>query len=134
MHSHSRSLAIRLECVAEHRFVHIVDDDFAVLTSAAFLVESMGYRVRRHASGESLLADPDLANAGCILLDVRMPGMSGLEVLTALQQRGIGAPVIVLTGHGDSASAREAREAGAFAFLEKPFDAMLLREALEQAM
>ena len=115
------------------RTVHIVDDDAAIRRSAGFLLTSSGYRVEGWPSGVEFLKDVRHATAGCILLDVRMPGMDGLEVQQALAEQGVALPVIVLTGHADVAIAVRAMKAGAVDFIEKPFERGVLLAAIEAA-
>jgi RNA polymerase sigma factor (sigma-70 family) len=102
--------------------VHIVDDDDAVRDSLELLLRMRGYRTRAYASGERFVADVEPDAHGCVVLDLRMPGMQGGEVQATLQARDIALPIIVLTAHGDAASARAALKGGAFDFLEKPVD------------
>lgn len=115
------------------RRVHVVDDDLSVRRSVAFMLKTSGYEVETHESGQALLkASGDLAD-GCILLDIRMPGMDGLETQDALRKRGVTLPVIIMTGHGDISLAVRAMKAGAVDFIEKPFDNEVLFAALELA-
>ena len=114
-----------------NRCVHLVDDDEAIRRSASFLLRTSGYLVKTYASGVELLGTKDIAR-GCILLDVRMPGMDGLQVQQALQERGIGFPVIVMTGHGDVNVAVQAMKAGAVDFIEKPFEKAVLLSAIDE--
>jgi two-component system response regulator FixJ len=109
------------------RTVHIVDDDDDVRESAALLLESAGYSVIPHASGVALLEALDASVPACILLDIHMPHMDGIEVQQQLVARGVSFPVIVLTGRGDVSIAVQAMKHGAFEFLEKPYanDALL---------
>jgi two-component system response regulator FixJ len=101
--------------------VHVVDDDVAVRKSLAFLLASEGLPVRLHESASAFL-DKDLSSeAGCIVTDVRMPGIDGIELIRRLKGRGVGLPVIVITGHADVPMAVEAMKEGAIDFLEKPF-------------
>jgi two-component system, LuxR family, response regulator FixJ len=112
--------------------VHIVDDDDAIRDSLAFMLDSSGHKVRAYASAELFLAEADTLDHGWIVTDMRMPGMSGLELLRALKARSVTTmPVIVMTGHGDVPLAVEAMKAGAVDFLEKPFDEARLLEALK---
>jgi two-component system response regulator FixJ len=101
--------------------IYVVDDDEAVRTALCALLESVHLEAQAFSSGEDFLqlANPDMS--GCLLLDVRMPGMSGLELQRLLKDRGIGLPVIVVTGHGDVPSAVRAMKSGATDFVEKPF-------------
>jgi two-component system, LuxR family, response regulator FixJ len=115
--------------------VHLVDDDDAVRDSLAFLLRSAGYAVRAYGSGqEALDAIADGAAAGCVVTDVRMPGMTGLELLGELRAREQHLPVIVITGHADVPLAVEAMRAGAADFLEKPFDNEALLGAVRRAL
>jgi two-component system response regulator FixJ len=116
--------------------IHLIDDDEAVRDSVAFLFDAAGLPVRTYESAVLFLEALGAEVAGCVVTDVRMPEMSGLDLLKALRTRGVGLPVIVITGHGDIPLAVEAMKAGAFDFLEKPFeDERLLavsRRALEE--
>lgn len=116
----------------EKRTVHLVDDDEAIRRSASFMLRTSGLVVKTYASGGELLDAGSALDPGCILLDVRMPGMDGLEVQKALGERNIRLPVIVMTGHGDVSVAVQAMKAGAIDFIEKPFEKATLLEALEQ--
>jgi len=115
----------------ERRMIHIVDDDDAIRRSASFMLKTSGFDVRTWASGVAFLKDAREVEAGCILLDVRMPEMDGLQVQQALLESGIAMPVIVLTGHGDIGIAVRAMKAGAVDFIEKPFEKAKLLEAIE---
>jgi two-component system response regulator FixJ len=114
------------------RIVHLVDDDEAIRRSAGFMLKTSGYQVNSYASGVELLKEGKELAPGCILLDVRMPGMDGLEVQQALKDRGISHPVIVMTGHGDVGVAVQAMKAGAVDFIEKPFEKAVLLSAIEE--
>ena len=117
----------------KNRMVHLVDDDEAIRRSASFMLRTSGYVVKTYASGvEFLGVDKDELAAGCILLDVRMPGMDGIEVQRALKERGTLLPVVVMTGHGDVSVAVQAMKAGAVDFIEKPFEKSVLLGAIEQ--
>ncbi len=113
--------------------VHLVDDDEAIRRSASFLLKTSGYRVRAHEHGAALLEEVRGLEPGCILLDIRMPHMDGLEVQKALREAGCLLPVVIMTGHGDVALAVEAMKAGAVDFIEKPFEKATLLTALELA-
>jgi two-component system response regulator FixJ len=114
--------------------VHVIDDDEAVRESIDFLLRAAGLSVRTYDSATSFLeAAPKIA-AGCIITDVRMPGLSGLELLRRLQEMQIGLPVIVITGHGDVPLAVEAMKWGAVDFLEKPFDDDVLLASVRAAL
>ena len=111
------------------RIVHLVDDDEAVRRSAGFMLKTSGYKVSAYPSGVELLKEGKDLPPGCILLDVRMPEMDGLQVQEALKQRGIGH---VMTGHGDVTVAVQAMKAGAVDFIEKPFEKAVLLSAIEE--
>lgn len=115
------------------RTVHLVDDDDAIRRSAGFLLKTSGFLVVSYASGDAFLAQAKSAVPGCVLLDIRMPGMDGLEVQQAMIDRGIALPVVMLTGHGDVTLAVRAMKAGAVDFLEKPFEKTALLGAVEKA-
>ena len=111
--------------------VFIVDDDDAVRDSLGLLLGLRGYATRGFARSKDFLSVVDRSARGCILLDLRIPDMDGLEVQAELAAREINVPIIVLTAHGDVATARAALKAGAFDFLEKPIDDALLRATIE---
>jgi two-component system response regulator FixJ len=119
--------------MTDHNTVHVIDDDEAVRDSLAFLLTTAGFDVRTHASATDFLALGPEVEFGCIVTDVRMPGLSGLDLLKAIRQRDPPLPVVVITGHADVALAVEAMKLGAVDFIEKPFDDDLLIEALEAA-
>ncbi len=102
------------------RLIYVVDDDDAFRDSLRWLLESAGYRVAVFPSAERFLASHQPGRGACLLLDVRMPGLSGIELQEELNRRGDGIPVIFLTGHGDVPMAVEAVKRGAFDFVEKP--------------
>ena len=114
--------------------VMLVEDDPVALDSLAFLLDSVGLRTRRFASAEEFLSkyEPDVP--GCLLVDVRLPNISGLELQERLRARMDPRPVILLTGHGDVQMVVRAMKAGAMDFLEKPFNAQLLLERVEMAL
>ena len=114
------------------RLVYLVDDDDAVRRSAGFMLKTSGYEVEAFASGVEFLKQVKQAEPGCILLDVRMPEMDGLEVQRELKVQGVTMPVIVLTGHGDVNVAVTAMKAGALDFIEKPFEKAVLLAALDE--
>lgn len=115
------------------RVIHLIDDDDAIRRSAGFLLRTSGFEVATYASGIEFLAAAKSAEAGCVLLDIRMPAMDGLEVQRSMIERGIAMPVIMLTGHGEVALAVSAMKAGAIDFIEKPFEKAALLAAIEQA-
>lgn len=119
--------------MSEERLVHLVDDDEAIRRSAGFMLKTSGFRVQTFESGDQLLKAAATLDPGCILLDIRMPGMDGLEVQQALKERGVGLPVVIMTGHGDVTLAVQAMKAGAVDFIEKPFEKAVLLGAIEQA-
>lgn len=114
--------------------VHIVDDDPAVRRSAGFMLRLAGYAVATYEAGTAFLRQASKAKPGCVLLDVRMPDLDGLEVQQALIAQGITMPVIVLTGHGDVATAVQAMRAGAVNFLEKPYTKEALLHVIQEAL
>jgi len=117
---------------AGERLVHLVDDDAAIRRSVGFMLKTSGYRVESYESGIDVLKNSSHLGEGCILLDIRMPGMDGLEVQEALQQKGVSLPVIIMTGHGDVNLAVRAMKAGAVDFIEKPFEKDALLASLEE--
>ena len=114
--------------------IHLIDDDEAVRTSLALLIGTVGLRVQAWADPQAFLAGFDRQGIGAIVLDVRMPGISGLSVLDQLVAQGVDQPVIMLTGHGTVEMCRRAFKAGAAEFLEKPVDDEALLEALQNAV
>ncbi|MEJ2360195.1 MAG: response regulator [Gammaproteobacteria bacterium] len=108
--------------MARQQTVHIVDDDAAVRKALVMLMQSDELQVESYASAEEFIKNVTAEDKGCILLDVRMPGMSGLELQQLLREQRIGMPVIIMTGFADVAMAVEAMKAGASDFIEKPFD------------
>lgn len=116
-----------------NRTVFLVDDDEAIRHSASFMLRHAGYTVKTYPDGLAFLDNVSSEQDGCILLDVRMPGMDGLAVQSALNHRGINMPVIILTGHGDVPVAVEAMKGGAVEFLEKPYEKQALVGAIDNA-
>ena len=114
--------------------VHVIDDDQAMRDSLDFLFDAAGFPVRTYDSASAFLAGAVDGYAGCVVTDIRMPEMSGLELLRALRARGSELPVIVITGHGDVPLAIEAMKAGAKDFLEKPFEDERLLGAVRAAI
>ncbi|MCW8918663.1 MAG: response regulator transcription factor [Gammaproteobacteria bacterium] len=114
--------------------VFIVDDDAAVRDSLAFLMQSVGLPARCFDSAVDFLQAAPPPAAGCLLLDIRMPGMSGLELQGVLEERGIRLPLIFISGHADVPMAVRALKAGAFDFVEKPFNDQLLLDAVQRAI
>src|SRR5882672_10983962 len=103
------------------RVVCVVDDDESLRRSVRNLLTSVGFRVQAFASAEEFLESPHRANTGCLVLDLRMAGMNGLDLLRHLGVIGSALPVVVLTAHGDDETRQRALQAGAMAFLGKPF-------------
>ena len=114
--------------------VHIVDDDRALRESLCFLIESADLPARAFESAAQFLDACDAASTGCLLLDIRMPEMNGLELLAALPERAIHLPVIMITGHGDVPMAVRAMKDGAFDFFEKPFNDEALLACVRRAI
>ena len=114
--------------------VHVIDDDDAIRSSLAFLLETAGLSCRTWESAVSFLEAGDREAGDCIVTDVRMPGMTGLQMVAELQTRGIPTPVIVITGHGDVPMAVEALKQGVTDFLEKPFDDEVLLAAIQEVI
>lgn len=113
--------------------VHVVDDDDSVRRSVGFMLKTSGYKVKPYSSGAELLKHARALDPGCILLDIRMAGMDGLEVQEALRNQGVALPVIIMTGHGDVPLSVRAMKAGAIDFIEKPFEKDTLLFAIETA-
>lgn len=114
--------------------VHVVDDDPAIRDSLSFLLSTADFTPKVYESALALLECASALEQGCIVTDVRMPGMTGLELVVELKRRRVPHPVIVLTGHGDVALAVEAMKAGVVDFIEKPFDEDLLLKAVRTAL
>lgn len=114
--------------------VHIIDDDEALRDSLTFLLRTAGIDVTSHASATAFLDGLPAGALSCIITDVRMPGLSGIDLLKRLKELGITAPVIVITGHGDVPLAVEAMKYGAVDFLEKPFDDEVLLQSVRAAL
>jgi two-component system response regulator DctR len=117
-----------------HPTVLIVDDDSAVRDSLAWLLKSRGLHTKTWASGDEFLSSKAEVRYGCLVLDIRMPGMSGIELFDRLREAGCRLPVIFLTGHGDVPMAVQAIKDGAFDFLEKPVDEIKLIDRVSAAM
>ncbi|MEM6332921.1 MAG: response regulator transcription factor [Planctomycetota bacterium] len=123
-----------MDVAAPRGTVFIVDDDEAVLDSLRWLVESIRLPVRTYPNAAALLAEMPTDEPGCLVVDVRLPGMSGLDLQDRLNRMGIALPVIVITGHGDVPVAIRALKAGAFDFLEKPFSDEVLLDRVRAAL
>lgn len=114
--------------------VHVVDDDAAMRRSIAFLAESVGWRTVTYDTAQRFLDEVTAGETGCLILDVRMPEMSGLELQREMRRRNLVLPVIFVTGHADVGLAVEAMKQGAFDFIEKPFRDQLLLDAIAKAV
>jgi two-component system response regulator FixJ len=114
--------------------VIVVDDDEAVRDSLEIMLGAEGFVVRAFGSAAQLLAEPEMPQRGCLLLDVRMPEMDGLELQRRLVGRGVALPIIIMTGHGDVPIAVRAMKGGAADFLEKPFTSDAMVAAIRQAI
>ncbi len=119
---------------SDHAVVHVIDDDEAVRQSLAFLLGTAGIEVQTYDSGVTFLKTAAAIRDGCIITDVRMPQLSGIELLRRLKELKLDVPVIVITGHGDVALAVEAMKIGAADFLEKPFDDEVLLASVRSAL
>lgn len=117
----------------DKRLVHIVDDEEAMRRSTSYALKTSGYLVTTWTSGTAFLKDIRHAEEGCVLLDVRMPDVDGIEVQRLLAERGVTMPVVIMTGHGDISIAVRAMKAGAVDFLEKPFEKASLLHAIGMA-
>jgi RNA polymerase sigma factor (sigma-70 family) len=114
--------------------VFVVDDDQAMRTSLKWLIESVGMPVESYASANEFLDHYQQNRPGCLVLDVRMPGMSGLELQEHLAERDLRIPVVIITGHGDVPMAVRAMKSGAVDFIEKPFNDEALLDAIRRAL
>lgn len=114
--------------------VYLVDDEFSVRDSLTLLIESAGQTVRSFESAEAFLKNYDNKEPGCLLLDIRMPTMSGLELQDELLSREISIPIIFISGHAGIPDSAKAFRSGAVDFLEKPFDNEILLERIEEAI
>jgi two-component system, LuxR family, response regulator FixJ len=114
--------------------VHVIDDDADVRQSLAFLLSTAGLAVRVHDSALAFLKAVPEINGGCVVTDIRMPGMDGLELQRRLGELKVDLPVVVMTGHGDVPLAVEAMKAGAVDFIEKPFDDEAMLSAIRAAL
>ena len=122
--------------MAERRtqVVCVVDDDESLRRSVRNLLSSVGFRVETFASAEEFLESTHRANTGCLVLDLRMAGMNGLDLLRHLAAAGSPIPVVILTGHGDDEARERSLHAGAVAFLKKPFQGDALLDAVRTAL
>jgi two-component system response regulator FixJ len=120
--------------MSSESLVHIIDDDQAVRDSLAFLLQSMRIPATAHESAASFLAGLSADQQGCIVTDIRMPEITGIDLLRRVKEMKVQMPVIVITGHGDVPLAVEAMKLGAFDFLEKPFNDEALVAAVRMAL
>ncbi len=120
--------------MSSRHIVYLVDDDDALRRATSRLLQASGLDVRAFPSAEEFLAHYDAAVPGCLLLDLRMPGQSGLELQRTLLDRGVAVPIVFLTGHADVPASVHAMKGGAIDFLEKPVDEDRLLCAIEQAL
>lgn len=114
--------------------VFVVDDDQAMRSSLKWLIESIGVQVESFASADEFLREYQPGRTGCLVLDVRMPGMSGLDLQEHLAGKGMHVPVVIITGHGDVPMAVRAMKHGAVDFIEKPFNDEALLDAIRRAL
>lgn len=119
--------------MGDRRIIYLVDDEEAIRKAASFTLKTADFAVSTFSSGIEFLKAARTVEVGCVLLDVRMPEMDGLDVQAAMAERGINMPVIVLTGHGDVSVAVQAMKGGAVDFLEKPFEKAALLDAIRRA-
>lgn len=120
--------------MSSETLIHVIDDDAAMRESLAFLLESAGYATRTYDSAMAFLAYGSGQAGACIVTDVRMPGMTGVELTRQLRSSGQTMPIVMITGHGDVPLAVESMKAGVADFLEKPFDDEALLRAIRSAM
>ncbi len=114
--------------------VYVIDDDQAVRESLQWLIESVGLNVQTYENANALLQECEEIRSGCLVVDIRLPGMSGLDLQDRLQAEGCHLPVIIITGHGDVPVAIRAMKAGAFDFIEKPFSDQVLLDRIREAL
>lgn len=114
--------------------IHVIDDDTAMRDSLAFLLDVNGFAPRTYETANAFLSAARIDAPACVVSDIRMPGMNGIELVRKLKSTGTGCPVILITGHGDVALAVEAMKAGAADFIEKPFDDHVLLGAIRAAL
>ena len=120
--------------MTDRTVIHVVDDDAAMRDSLAFLLDVNGFQAKTHDSANAFLAAAVRDAPRCVVSDIRMPGMNGIELVRELKRSGTACPVILITGHGDVALAVEAMKAGAVDFIEKPFDDAILIGAIRAAL
>lgn len=120
--------------MSDRTVIHVIDDDAAMRDSLAFLLDVNGFEPRVYESGDAFLKGVVAGAAACVISDIRMPGMNGVELVRKLKGGLSSCPVILITGHGDVALAVEAMKAGAVDFIEKPFDDAVLLGAIRAAL
>ncbi len=120
--------------MTDKALIHVVDDDDSLRAALLDLLDAAGFEARGYASTGEFLLQPPADRPGCVLLDVRLPGPSGLDLQVALQRHAVALPVVFLTGHADVPTSVRAMKAGAVDFLEKPVERDTLLEALERAL
>lgn len=114
--------------------LYVIDDDKAVRDSLCWLLESINYQVKGYESGETFLQDYSIHMQGCLILDIRMPGISGLQLQQELSEHPFSMPIIFITGHGDVPMAVQAMKQGAYDFVEKPFNEQSLLDKIQLAL
>jgi two-component system, LuxR family, response regulator FixJ len=114
--------------------IHVIDDDAAMRDSLAFLLDVNGFKPLVYDSADAFMGEIAGDTSGCVVSDIRMPGMNGIELVRKLKSEGSTCPVILITGHGDVGLAVEAMKAGAVDFIEKPFDDAVLLGAIRSAL
>jgi two-component system, LuxR family, response regulator FixJ len=120
--------------MSDKTVIHVIDDDLAMRDSLAFLLDVNGYQPQVYESAGAFLNEVTVEMPSCIVSDIRMPDMNGIELVRKLKSEGSKCPVILITGHGDVALAVEAMKAGAVDFIEKPFDDAALLDAIRSAL
>ena len=116
------------------KLISVVDDDESIRRSTGLLIESFGYRAAAFESAEGFLRCSQLRDTSCLIIDVQMPGMNGLQLQSQLAAEGCGIPIIFITAYDDNDSRRQAMQAGAVAFLGKPFSDEQLLQAISSAL
>ena len=124
----------RLKSFQTEAIISVVDDDESVRKSLKRLLKSIGFETKAFPSALEFLSNGPLHAYGCAIIDVRMPGMNGLELQSRLLASGIKVPLIFITAHDDTTARQQAMESGAIAFLQKPFSDLSLREAISVAL
>jgi two-component system, LuxR family, response regulator FixJ len=120
--------------MSDKTVIHVIDDDMAMRDSLAFLLDVNGFAPRTYETAQAFLDATPVDAKSCVVSDIRMPGMNGIELVRKLKSEGLNCPTILITGHGDVALAVEAMKAGAVDFIEKPFDDHVLLGAIRAAL